>query len=194
VDTCRIDALAGRVPAGLDRLAAGPDLLGPGYAAGLVFGADEVPVATTRDAAGRARVTFPLGGTAADVARFWRAVRAREDVLQITLAEAWGAIPATINPLAFLLTDLIRQNAVLVRIALDGVPADAPGLAALPLVRRILPPHVALLVTVTLPTLADTATAAAAADALFAFTPAPDLVETSTPAAGDRLTAFGPSC
>ncbi len=60
-----------------------------------------------------------------------------------------ASLPETINPLAFLASNVLRYNTCVVAIKADMIETDSPGMAALAAVlRRIMPPQTALILVV----------------------------------------------
>jgi hypothetical protein len=163
VDSVLIDEFnAGAVPAGLAALATGRGVLAEGYFADLVFQDKDVPLTVTYDSAGRAKVSFPLGGSPDDVARFFDDTHALGVANGVTLAHLLdvrtnpvgepgpASLPATVNPLRFLCSNVLRANAVLVRLKPPGVDPAAPGLRFLGALRGLVPPQTLLVVLVEL--------------------------------------------
>lgn len=146
----------GAIPEGLDALAVGPGLLANGYVADLVFRNETVPLVVETDPMGFTKVSFAIYGLAADVAQFWDEVHARGLAAGQTLAELLdqrppasrttqptaAALPATVNPLGFLVANVLRANAFLCRVKTTSFGPDALGLTrASQALRTILPPH-----------------------------------------------------
>jgi hypothetical protein len=160
----------GEPPDWLSALALGPGLVMPGLRADLTFEDRDVPLIVTHDEAGLTRVSWSLGGFAADTATFWTEVHRRGVASGLTLARLLdrrespvgeptaASLPATINPLRFLMANFLRYNTLLVRIRADALGPNALGLEHLRLLRRIVPPHVLVLTTVELSVAEDSAT------------------------------------
>jgi hypothetical protein len=66
-----------------------------------------------------------------------------------------AALPATINPLQFLVANVLRNNLTVIRVNMSGLGADALGLHHAELLHRIMPPHTAVIVLVVLDTEVD---------------------------------------
>jgi len=66
-----------------------------------------------------------------------------------------ASLPSTINPLQFVVANILRNNATLVRIRMSGMSPDGLGLQALRFLRTIVPPHTAVLVLVDIDTITD---------------------------------------
>lgn len=142
--------------------------LGPGFFTDtLVYGVglnwDSVPIVFNgNDANGNPRLWFPLQGTAEDVAEFWAGVWERceaenvslracftgliDDIVVERTGEVWGYV----QPLDFMLRNLIGSNMVLVSVDADQLDAEARkrvSPAFLELVRNTLPTGVFLFMT-----------------------------------------------
>lgn len=146
-----------------DTLVALPVVVGPigrDRRAGTVHFEDRtVPVSVDSDVFGNTRVRFPLGGTPRDVNDFWAEVHAR-GIADVSLAQRLdvrpnptgeptaSSLPATINPLSFLLTRLLRGNIVCIRIIASALPASRLDLSRLRVLRRLIPPHVHLIILI----------------------------------------------
>jgi hypothetical protein len=145
-------------------LALGPDLLVGEYTDPLVFENKEYPwyYAGSRD--GKNLIQFAVGGNDADVQEFWSVVHGNCGLQGTSLGEyvASNCSPGTrlpslvqptgsaVNPLQFILTNLLKNNLFLVKIKPMLFPAEAPGSSYFHVLRRILPPHVSFLVLVEL--------------------------------------------
>lgn len=163
---------AGLVPA----LALPPGVLEPGFLGDLVAEDRDYPLAVGTDALGRTTVRFPLDGFPADVDEFWRRVDAAGTAAGATtlarLLDVRGpaaateptaaSLPSTINPLRFLVDNVLRGAAMLVKVRAGSLPGGASGLSDLGLLRRVLPPGTLCLVLVDLPPLVDPAEAGTA--------------------------------
>lgn len=64
-------------------------------------------------------------------------------------------LPRTINPLQFLIQNVLRNNAAIVQVKLAGLGRDAIGLHNMRYLKRITPPHTALLLVIELTPAAD---------------------------------------
>jgi len=160
-DTLRFDEFrTGSVPAGLAALALGRGLLAPGLCGSLVFCNTSVPLVVASDPYGNTQVSFALGGAPREVERFWQQAHARGLAAGKTLAQLLdtrpnpsgqptaAALPATVNPLAFLCANVLRDNAALVRLRPDGARSEGAGLAILRGLRSLLPPQTLVIVLV----------------------------------------------
>lgn len=155
----------GAVPPGVSALAVGPGFLPAGYAGDLVFRNETAPLTVEEGVDGYTKVSFPLGGWAADVAAFWRECHAKGVAAGQTLAMLLdgrpaaarttqpvpASLPAVVNPLAFLCANVLRNNAYLVVLKPALFGPGATGLAAVPaVVRKVVPPHTCCLFLVKL--------------------------------------------
>jgi hypothetical protein len=193
-DALRLDDLrSGVVPAGLAALAIGEGVLAPGYYGDIVFADREVPLEVDSGPGRFTRVRWELGGHPQDVDLFWDDVHRRGVARGQTLAHLLdvrddpsdepgpASLPATVNPLRFLVGNLLRGGCLVLRVRAAAVDRAAPGLAYLHLARAVMPPHVALLVLIELPPFDDSATMSMVDDA-------PDAAD-SPPAIDDSVTA-----
>lgn len=89
-------------------------------------------------------------------------------------------LPATINPLQFLITHVLRNNACLIRIRVDGGNHEGLGLHNLALLRKIVPPETAVILIMDMPKQNDTATITEPATPLGTFSGATPLSDTIT--------------
>lgn len=118
----------GDVPADLAALAVGGGLLNHGYFGDLLFENKTVPIVVEEDVDGYTKISFELGGVPTDVEKFWGDLHAQGVAKGQTLAMLLdrrtspegqpkaGALPKTINPLEFLLSEVWRNNVFLIRI------------------------------------------------------------------------------
>ena len=144
-------------PAALAALAVGRGLLAEGYLADLVFRDEEVPLIVEFDAEGYTKVSFKVHGLAVDAAKFWADVHAKGRQAGQTLANLLDArpnpvgqptamaLPKTINPLGFLIANVLQCNAGLVRLR-PGSYGPFAEPSALRFLRKVVPPHNVLIV------------------------------------------------
>ncbi len=116
---------------------------------------------------GGSAIPSTLSGRDVDVTKFWNEAHARGVARGETLAmlldrrpvpvgqPTAGSLPATVNPLRFLLANVLRTRCLIARIKAGALGAGALGLAYLRTLRRIIPPGTALVVLVELPTADD---------------------------------------
>lgn len=133
----------------------------------LTFENREVPWEITTDG-GYTRMACDLGGFADDVTAFWDHVHQAGVAAEETLAHlldtrgnkfgepAASHLPATVNPLDFLITNLLHANLFVVMA--KPVGAVGAGLQWSQLLRRILPPHVTTIMVIELQLLSDSVT------------------------------------
>ncbi len=142
----------GLPPAELSSLMLGKEQLADGFLEGLAFPNATVPLVAQR-ISGSTKVSFELGGFSADVDRFWDEVHARGLAAQSTLAQRMrpdlpdplpADLPLTVNPLQFLLENMLRFNTLAVKIRVRDSRGGA-GLQWLRQMRKILPPWTACL-------------------------------------------------
>lgn len=117
----------------------------------------------TEDADGFTRLDWDLGGWPADVDYFFDDMHAAGVAAGETLANLLdqrpstsrdtqptaGALPATINPFAFLCGQVLRNNAFIVTIKTAAMRGGV-GLSAAKLLRRVIPPQTAVFLIITL--------------------------------------------
>lgn len=152
----------GEVPSALTALVCGRGLLASGYMSELVFENKTVPLVVEEDVDGYTRVSFELGGLATDAEAFWDNVHAAGVAKGETLAHLLDqrptpdgeptavALPATVNPLEFLVSNVLRSNAYAVRVRPHTFGPDALGLGSDLVMRKLVPPHTLGLVLVEL--------------------------------------------
>lgn len=132
-----------------------------GFEGGISWTNDSVAVSV--DTSGMfTRVEWPLGGFVGDVAEFWDQVHARGVENPPTLAQLLdtrtnqvgepGAsnLPATINPLEFLIQNVLRNNAYVVRVNITRQGDKALPFDVSRKLRSVIPPHTAMLLVVEL--------------------------------------------
>jgi hypothetical protein len=113
------------------------------------------------DADGKAIVQFAVGGFPGDVEFFWEFVQAAGKLPgQKTLAELLDKrtnpvgqpgplnLPATINPMAFVLENICKNNLFVIRVKPAAFSDTAPGLSMFSRLRRVVPPHTTYIVFV----------------------------------------------
>ena len=197
----------GQLPDDLAALALDRGFLASCFYGDLVFENKDVPLTVDEDHdSGHTYVSFPLGGQPLDVAKFFDELHTR-GVADIraqtcppdtrrhgTLAMLLDSrvqpsgepkavhLPTTINPLGFLITNVLRHHGVLVRVKSSGMGRDRVGLYNARHLRKLMPPHTALIVVVDLTADTDTVPATLVTEATSGFTamnPLSDLVDSS---------------
>jgi hypothetical protein len=150
VDTVQIYELnTGTVPDVLS-VSAGLGFLPGGFSDGIGFSNKDVPlVVETVD--GKTKVSFELGGLPTDVELFWELTHQRGLASGKTLANyldvrenptdepGAASLPATVNPLQFLVENVLRYNAFVVKIKVSAISGNVIS----KLVRKITPPWTA---------------------------------------------------
>lgn len=143
-------------------LTVGPGVLAWGYWGDLTFENTEKAVVVEEDVNGYTKVSWELGGFPFDEEKFWDDVHASGIEKGETLAmlldvrdnpvgqPTADSLPATINPFQFLVDNLLRNNAYIVKVR-PGSELDQP-LAFVPVdqLRKIQPPHTLMLLIVEL--------------------------------------------
>ena len=144
-----IDFKQGQVPVDLPMLAVGKEFLASGYAGELLFLNQPEPT-TVSEVDGHPFVSFPLLGQPADIALFWDTVFANGQAtppdLYTLLQRAFAGVPATVNPLLFLAQNLFRDNVVVLRLQVADYGANALDISLGPLLRKILPPRMGVII------------------------------------------------
>lgn len=149
-------------PVNLSALTVGPGILAWGYYGDLTFENAEVPVVVELDVDGYTKVSWELGGFPYDVEKFWNDVHASGVAKNQTLAmlldvRAWplgqptaASLPATINPLQFLTQNLLRNNAVIVKVKPGSQLGNRLTFVPVEQLRKIQPPQSLLIFVVEL--------------------------------------------
>ena len=160
VDTVRIDQPNGAIPAGLTSLTVPADFFAGVTTGALTFEDTNASLVVTTGVSGKTKVAWALGGAAGDVTAFFNKLHAKGVTAGATLAnfldqrpvEAQTAeptadnLPTTVNPLQMLFENVFRGNLLLVRTRSDQFGPDALGSSFQWVLRKILPPSLALLV------------------------------------------------
>lgn len=192
------DLNRGEVPDWVTAVALGRGFLVGDFHSDLVFENRTLPLAVTTGDDGLTRVEFPIGGFPLDVEAFWAATHENGVAAGVTLAQALDTrtnkvgepgplnLPAELNPVQFLVENVLRYNCLVVRVKMEAIAPGAIGLAPARLLRhRVTPPGTALLVLVEVSPQAHTvilndaptAAAAGGASALGAFSGATTTAE-----------------
>jgi hypothetical protein len=152
----------GEVSDNLRALSVGKNFLTHGFHQELVFENKEVNIEVSTGADGYTRVEFEIGGFPGDVEKFWDDLHANGVAAGQTLAHlldtrtnkvgepAALALPKTINPLEFLAKNVLRNNAIVVRLITSGFASHKLGLDSAALLSKMLPPHTGILLVVEL--------------------------------------------
>jgi len=151
------DFRRGELADSLTGLAMGPGMLSPEFFGEVCFKTQISDVRVT-GVAGSERVEWDLGGHPLDVEHFWDIVHTRRLTYDQSLYELLtqdGPIATTINPLQFLAENVLRNNTLVILLRAESFGDNALGLAPARLLRRITPPHVAILFILELPSMSD---------------------------------------
>ena len=151
-------------------LAFDDNFLSGGYFSTLTFENAEVDVEYLGvDEDNKAIVVFRVDGFPGDIEEFWAQAQTlgKEEGKQ-TLAELLDTranpvgqplpefLPATINPLEFVLDNIMKNNLTIVKVRAGAIGDDAPGLGLFKYLRNIIMPHTTFIVYVEI--VADTDT------------------------------------
>ncbi len=92
-----------------------------------------------------------------------------------------ASLPKTINPLQFVIANVLRNNAFLVRVKSVGMPANRLGLHNVRILRKIIPPHTAMILIIDLSLQADGVAVTQVGEQLTTFQAMEPLVEEVSP-------------
>lgn len=152
----------GEAPDELMSLALPRSFLPQAYKADLAFHNITVPLVVEEDVAGYTKVSFRIDGLAEDIERFWNDLHTAGVAAGKTLAQYLDlraepdgqptaeSLPATINPLKFLLGQVLRNHGWAVQIQANSMTTDGLGLQQARWLRKILPAHSFLFILVQL--------------------------------------------
>jgi len=110
------------------------------------------------DEDGKAIVKFQVSGRSADVDKFWDDVHTKGKANGKVLAEYLDTrenpstppvpayLPATINPLRFVLSNFMKNNMFIIRMKINDFDTNAPGVGWFKSLRRIMAPHTTYIV------------------------------------------------
>lgn len=174
-DVCRIDRKK------LTALTIGPEFLSACFYSELVFENKDVPLEVDADhPTGYTYVKFKVGGFPEDVSAFFdemhnRGIYAHEHKEQCTPERRVGTLahildkrknsltepteenlPKTINPLKFIVENVLRNNVFIVRINTEALGQNRLGLYNIRHVRPLIPPQTAMIVVFELAAKKDT--------------------------------------
>lgn len=151
----------GVIPSGVVALNIGSDMMS-GYIDGVMFCDTTVNTVVEENVDGKTKISFDLVGHPSDVEKFWDDVHAEGIRRGATLAELLdtrgypppyeptaATLPTTVNPLAFLIKNILRFNAFVVKIDLSMKMPGAFGINQVDLIRRMTPPWTALFLITT---------------------------------------------
>ena len=146
----------GAIPANLGALVVEAGLLASGYAGGVTFENKTVNTTVTENVDGKTKIEWPLGGFPADITAFWDDVHVRGVASGVALSNLLDvrtspvgepkapSLPATVNPLEFLISNVLRFHAFLVRVKVNESTRGV-GLKYSPLLRRIIHPWTSMI-------------------------------------------------
>ena len=142
----------GETPVGLRALTMDGGYL-TGYVSGLTFNNTVVPLVVEANVDGKTKVSFELGGFPTDVDKYWAAVHSSGVASGTTLANLLdirgknatpeptaASLPSTMNPLEFLVANVLRCHGFCARINASVIGTTAYGFRSLSVIRKILPP------------------------------------------------------
>ncbi len=158
VDTLQLHEFnTGELADWMTSAAFGDGFLSHGFLGELGFDNRAVPlIAEVVD--GYTKLSWELGGFSGDVEAFWDRIHTDGIAAGQTLAQLLdpretpvgdpspAVFPATINPLLFLAQHVLRHHAFAVLIKVSQVGRQALSLSLVRLLRRIIPPHTAMLI------------------------------------------------
>jgi hypothetical protein len=144
--------------------------LSGGYFSTLTFKNTQVDVEYLGvDEDNKAVVIFQLGGFPGDIDSFWeRAQTLGKESGKETLAELLDTranpvgqplpqyLPVTINPLEFVIENILKNNLTIVKVRANSIGTDAPGLNLFKYLRDIIMPHTTFIVFVEIAADTDT--------------------------------------
>jgi len=117
----------------------------------------------------KAVVVFEVGGFPGDIDSFWEAAQTLgKETGKQTLAELLDTranpvgqplpayLPTTINPLEFVIENILKNNLTIVKVRASAIGADAPGLDLFKYLRDIIMPHTTFVVFVEISADTDT--------------------------------------
>ena len=136
-------------------------LLAWGFFSGLTFKNEDVAVQVEENVNGYTKISWDLGGFPLDVEKFWADVHSQGisedktlamllDIRESPLGQPTAAsLPSTINPLQFLVDNFLRNNAYIVKLRISKTGDKLPFMP-FGLLRKIQPPHTAMILIVEL--------------------------------------------
>jgi len=163
VDSVDILVMAGHDNdyASLTAISLGEEFLSGDYFSELMFQNKTVPLEWHGyDEDGKSDVRFEITGFPGDIELFWDLSMSRGKLYGKTLAE-WldtradpvgqptaANLPATINPLGFVVGEVMRNNLFVVSVNRSAFHPDAPGLEYVRMLREVVPPRSTFIVFV----------------------------------------------
>lgn len=156
VDSIQFYENENAVNAPITSLALDPELFNLGLKGNLLFSNQSLSTTYTTDNSGFAIVEFPIGGSSTDVDKFWTNANTVGKATGNSVAQAIrldsnsgqpnsNQIPSTINPMQFLINNVLKANLTLIVLKVSEL-SFISGFGSLVLLRRFVPPHVALFI------------------------------------------------
>ena len=160
-DAVKIVELGGSAPdySQLPSIALSNRLISGNYMAELTFRNEVDNLQVSTDADGKTNAKFPVYGYPGDVEEFWASAHANGKLPgNKTLAELLDgratpfgepgplALPATINPLQFVLSNFFKNNLFLIEVNLSSFDVNSPGVSLLQSLRQVMPPSMSYVV------------------------------------------------
>jgi hypothetical protein len=155
----------GEVPSSIQGVSLSGELLNGKYISEIGFINRLEDTQVSYDDNGKTKLTFTLGGHPFDVDAFWNEVHSRGIVAGRTIANALDTrtnkegepaasnLPSEINPFGFLVENVFRYGAFVVKIKSAEVDPEAAGIDKLSYVRRLLPPHTTMILIIDMPSI-----------------------------------------
>lgn len=152
----------GNVPTEIRALALGKGVLAAGYYQELVFENKDTKLIVEENVDGFTKVSFEISGWPLDIEKFWEDTHAAGVQVQDTLAMRMDrrtnktgqptaiALPTTINPLKFVVENILRGNAFAVVLRPQAFGPNALGLHIARYLRKIVPPQTLCLLLIQL--------------------------------------------
>lgn len=151
----------GQTPPSIEGVSLLKEMLPGNYMGEIGFKNENLATTVTSDLNGKTVITFPLGGHPFDVEAFWNEVHRRGTASGSTLANLLDSravktgeptatnLPTEINPMRFLVENIFRYGAFVVKIKASAVDQSAVGLDKISYVKRLLPPHSVMILIIT---------------------------------------------
>ena len=148
----------GRVDPQITGLSVGRGILANDFYAPLRFENEIVPLCVETADDGLTKVSFEIHGYPGDIEKFWNDVHQRGKAQGKTLAHyldlraapdsepTAASLPATVNPLEFLCSNLLRYHVLVVRVRASLLGSSALGMPAADQIRRLIPPEKLMIV------------------------------------------------
>ena len=146
----------------ISALTTGSGVLAQGYWGDLTWDNEETALVVEEDVDGYTKVSWDIGGFPFDVEKFWDDIHAKGVAAEETLAmlldiretpvgqPTAASLPATVNPLQFLVDNLLRDNAYVVKVRPGSQLSNQLAFVPVAQLRKIQPPHTLMLVIVEL--------------------------------------------